>query len=173
MKVALINGLWIKGGPITYSRCIFESLSQSDKMSCDLYHWPSLAPTIPGAKMLKGASERIVSQYLNENYDLVWFLFANHLRAARFPSLTPTEKIMLGLTKHFMVTCHREDELDEGCYGWRKEVRNIIAEKGSVVSITPEIMEKVKARLPNVKVTLIPLVYPDEPRTSEFRRLGV
>jgi hypothetical protein len=173
MKVALMNGLWVKGGPISFSRCIYQTLKESTEIDADLFYWKSHTPGIEGGRSLSNLTPERIAEYLNQNYDMVWLLFAGFRKKHLFQGKTPTYRVLELLKIPFVVTIHREDELETGFYGWTEQERQQtqLPMFHGFMTISKGITLKAIETFGRVNVYQFPLVYPDAPSFYTTREL--
>ncbi|MFA5037209.1 MAG: hypothetical protein WC479_08550 [Candidatus Izemoplasmatales bacterium] len=175
MKVALVNGLWVKGGPISFSRCIYQTLKESTVIDADLFYWKSHTPGIEGGRSLSNLTPERIAEYLNQNYDMVWLLFAGFRKKHLFKDKTPTYRVLELLKIPFVVTIHREDELETGFYGWTEQERQQtqLPMFHGFMTISKGITLKAIETFGRVNVYQFPLVYPDAPSFNTTRELSI
>ncbi len=175
LRVALCNGLYILGGPISYTRCVNETLKDSDIISPDMFVWKSKYKLIPGARDIAKLNPREIADFLNSSYDLVWFTFASQEKRHTFKSEPPpVMQVMSLLNIPFIMTIHRDDEItnlkNRGWSPWEWQQAGLKNLAGIIV-ISKQLEKKVKELhiVDEDKVFRTPLVYPDPIRTSDHR----
>ena len=176
LRVALCNGLYILGGPISYTRCIHETLKGSDIIDPDMFVWKSKYKLIPGAHNVSKLRPDEIADLLNSSYDLVWFTFASQEKRHTFKSEPPPVMQVMSLLKiPFIMTVHRDDEITNirtrGWSPWEWQQAGMKNLAGIIV-ISNQLEKKVKELklIEDEKVFRTPLCYPDPIRYSDHRK---
>lgn len=175
----MLNGLWILGGPISYTKCTYETLKQSEKIDPELLVWKTKYRLVSDAKDINKLSPEEIANYLNTFFDMAWFTFPNQEKKLSFKvEPPPTTKVMSLLKIPYIMTIHREDELSNlrtrgfTPFEWQQFAMKNFA---GVVVISHQLEAKVKSLniIPDEKIYYTKLVYPDESKRSNNRKIKI
>ena len=175
LRVALCNGLYILGGPISYTRCIHETLKESEIIDPDMFVWKSKYRLIPGAHNVAKLRPDEIADLLNTSYDLVWFTFASQEKRHTFKNEPPPVMQVMSLLKiPFIMTVHRDDEItnikNRGWSPWEWQQAGLKNLAG-IITISKQLEKKVKdlRLVEEDRVFRTPLCYPDPIQFSDNR----
>ncbi len=179
IRVALCNCLWILGGPISYTRCLYETLKESEIIDPELYVWKTKYKLISDAQNIAKLSVDEIVDMFNTTADIVWFTFPNQEKKLSFKDEPPPiTQIMSKLKIPFVVTIHRDDEItnlkNRGFTPWEWQQLGLKNLAGIIV-ISKQLERKVKELnlIEESKIIRTPLVYPDPVRFSDNRQMRI